>query len=97
MANSVTNLQVEHHRRDGNAQRLIYITGIYRIEYKRVASTIVMVGRAVQLVRIPIQAVDDQETASAPWLQFRQIKGTRITIERLVDDYMVAQFARRWA
>ena len=51
----------------------------------------------VQLVRIPIQAVDERETVSAPWLQFRQIKGTRTTIERLVDDYMVAQFARQWA
>ncbi len=48
----------------------------------------------VQLVSIPVQAVDEQETASAQPVQFR---GSRTTIKGLVDDYMAAQFVRRWA
>lgn len=48
----------------------------------------------VQLVSVPVQTEVEQETASAQPVQFR---GSRPTIKRLVDDYMVAQFARRWA
>ena len=48
----------------------------------------------VQLVRGPVQTGDEQETTSAQPVQFR---GPQTTIKRLLDDYGVAQFARRWA
>jgi hypothetical protein len=48
----------------------------------------------VQLVRVPAQTGDEQETASARPVHFR---GPQATIERLLDDYMAAQFARRLA
>jgi len=48
----------------------------------------------VQLVSIPVQTEDEQETASAQPVQFR---GLQPTIKRMVDDYMAAQFVRRCA
>jgi hypothetical protein len=48
----------------------------------------------VQLVSVPVQTGDEQETASAQPVQFR---GSRTTIKHLVDDYMAAQFVRRLA
>ena len=47
----------------------------------------------VQLVSVPVQIGDEQETPPAQPVQFR---GLQFTIKRLVDDYMVSQFVRRW-
>ncbi|HKP52958.1 MAG TPA: hypothetical protein VJ183_09930 [Chloroflexia bacterium] len=49
----------------------------------------------VQLVSIPVQAVDEQETASAQ--QSVQFRASQPTMGRLLDDYMATQFTRRWA
>jgi hypothetical protein len=48
----------------------------------------------VQLVRVPVQAIDEQETTSS---QPEQASGSRTTIGRLLDDYLTTQFVRRWA
>lgn len=48
----------------------------------------------VQLVRIPLQTRDEQETLSA---QPVQVTGSRPSMARLLDDYIVTQFTRRWA
>ena len=47
----------------------------------------------MQLVSVPVQTGDEPEAPSQP-MQFR---GLQTTIKHLVDDYMVTQFARRWA
>ena len=48
----------------------------------------------VQLVSVPVRTRDAQENESAQPVQFR---GLQTTVRRLVDEYMVTQFARRWA
>jgi hypothetical protein len=47
----------------------------------------------VQLVRVPVQTRNELEIAYARPVEFR---GLQTSIKRLVDDYMVAQFAHRW-
>jgi hypothetical protein len=48
----------------------------------------------VQLVSVPVQTGDEQETIS---IQPVQTRGSQATIKRLVDDYMAVQFVRRLA
>ena len=48
----------------------------------------------VQLVSVPVQTGDEQETIS---IQPVQLRGSQPPIKRLVDDYMAAQFVRRLA
>ena len=48
----------------------------------------------VQLGGVLAQTVDEQETASAHLVRLR---GAQATLERLVEDYRAALFARRWA
>jgi hypothetical protein len=46
----------------------------------------------VQFVTVPMRTEDYQETVASV-----QVKSAQPTIGRLLDDYMTAQFARRWA